>query len=136
VVTRGKRHNAAVLARLVAGGLARPVPVVSADVSDLLEYGLRTPRLGAAAAAEVVWLAGLVVAQHALLEARGNYHRPLLAATLHYGASDQSFGSAIYPGARDRLTLSGTLRASAPAASRLNVGAPDRFGGVDARHAG
>jgi uncharacterized membrane protein YbhN (UPF0104 family) len=59
----------------VAGGaavvVALPVPAVWTDARGLLAHGVRLPWLGAAAAAEVAWLAGLVVAQRQLLAAAG-----------------------------------------------------------------
>ena len=59
----------------VAGGaavvVALRVPAVWTDARGLLAHGVRPPWLGAAAAAEVAWLAGLVVAQRQLLAAAG-----------------------------------------------------------------
>ena len=59
----------------VAGGaavvVALRVPAAWTDARGLLAHGVRLPWLGAAAAAEVAWLAGLVVAQRELLAAAG-----------------------------------------------------------------
>jgi uncharacterized membrane protein YbhN (UPF0104 family) len=58
-----------------AGGVgvvvALRVPAVWTDVRGVLAHGVRLQWLGAAAAAEVAWLAGLVVAQRQLLAAAG-----------------------------------------------------------------
>jgi len=51
--------------------MALRIPAVSADVRVALAHGLRLPWLGAAAAAEAVCVAGLVVAQRQLLAAAG-----------------------------------------------------------------
>jgi uncharacterized membrane protein YbhN (UPF0104 family) len=59
----------------VAGGaavvVALRVPAAWTDARGLLAHGVRLPWLGPAAAAEVAWLAGLVVAQRQLLAAAG-----------------------------------------------------------------
>ena len=59
----------------MAGGaavvVAVRVPALWTDARGLLAHGVRLPWLGAAAAAEVAWLAGLVVAQRQLLAAAG-----------------------------------------------------------------
>ena len=51
--------------------IALRAPAVGADVRAALAHGLRLPWLGAAAAAEVVLVAGLVMAQRQLLAAAG-----------------------------------------------------------------
>ena len=51
--------------------VALRVPAVSTDARGLLAHGVRLPWLGATAAAEVAWLAGLMVAQGQLLAAAG-----------------------------------------------------------------
>ena len=59
----------------VTGGaavlIALRAPAVAADVRAALAHGLRLPWLGAAAAAEAVGVAGLVIAQRQLLAAAG-----------------------------------------------------------------
>jgi putative heme transporter len=59
----------------VAGGVgvvvALRVPAVWTDARGLFAQGVRLPWLGAAAAAEVAWLAGLLAAQRQLLAAAG-----------------------------------------------------------------
>jgi len=75
----------------VAGGaavvVALRVPTVWTDARGLLAHGVRLPWLGAAAAAEVAWLAGLVVAQRQLLAAAGARLPPRAVAAVVFAST-------------------------------------------------
>jgi hypothetical protein len=67
---RAARQWAWAVTECAAMLIALRAPAVSADVRAAPAHGLRLPWLGAAAAAAVAWMAGLVAAQRQLLPAR------------------------------------------------------------------